>query len=251
MIELIYARHNLSEPAHVIMPQLLPYHELTVVIRGTLTYYIDGVEAALESGDAVFGPRGARRERTYTGQSAEYLSFNFQMDPPPSLPTVIRGAVTREVQLLIAAFDEFHTGFYLDDLRKTAHLLECILLSMEEGQRAARFNPLTRTILRHLHDNFRSRITLADISALTAFSPVYCDSVFRQETGRSIIDYLIDVRIGEAKKLLVESSVSMSRIAELTGFQDANYFSRVFKKRTGDTPSGYRKRLYGGHPPGG
>ena len=66
--------------------------------------------------------------------------------------------------------------------------------------------------------------------------------VFKKETGRSIIDFLIEERISESKKLLAEDSIPLATISELVGFDDYNYFSRVFKKRAGCTPSEYRKR---------
>ena len=57
---------------------------------------------------------------------------------------------------------------------------------------------------------------------------------------KSIIHYLIDLRISEAKNLLIETSMPCSVIAELVGFDDANYFSRIFKKRMGLSPLQFR-----------
>ena len=87
------------------------------------------------------------------------------------------------------------------------------------------------------------RITLEDIGKLTFFSPIYCDTVFKKDTGRSIIDHLIERRIDEAKKLLSSPDLSLSKISELCGFADYNYFCRVFKKRVGVTPGAYRKTM--------
>lgn len=100
--------------------------------------------------------------------------------------------------------------------------------------------------MRHLHSHFAEKITLQQIGELTAFSPVYCDTVFRQEVGKPIIEYLLAIRVDEAQKLLMDGNLSVAQVAERTGFRDANYFCRVFKKRTSDTPSGYRKRLGSG-----
>ena len=68
----------------------------------------------------------------------------------------------------------------------------------------------------------------------------YCDIIFKRETGQSIIGYLTDQRIIEAKKLLIDSLLSLKEVAENVGFEDYNYFSRIFKKKTGYTPTQFR-----------
>ena len=74
------------------------------------------------------------------------------------------------------------------------------------------------------------------------FSPVYADAVFKRETGVSIINYAILKKVEAAKSLLSEG-VSLKDVSEAVGFSDYNYFSRLFKKRTGYTPNAFRKTL--------
>ena len=84
---------------------------------------------------------------------------------------------------------------------------------------------------------------LLHISQATYFSVAYCESEFRKAFGKSIIHYLIDIRISEAKNLLMETSMPCSVIAKIVGFDDANYFSRIFKKRIGFSPQQYRTSI--------
>jgi two-component system response regulator YesN len=97
--------------------------------------------------------------------------------------------------------------------------------------------------MHYLHSNFSKKVTLNDIGKLTFFSPNYCENIFKRETGRSVIDYLLEIRMEEAKKLLAEGVLSLGDVSETVGFEDYNYFSRVFKKRTGYTPSEYKKLI--------
>ena len=113
------------------------------------------------------------------------------------------------------------------------------MLILADKVKRTEYNPLTLKIIEHIHVNMAKKITLEEIGKITFFSPVYCDSVFKRDMGRSIIDYLLEERINESKKLLVEGSMSLSDISESVGFDDYNYFSRVFKRRTGYTPREY------------
>jgi two-component system, response regulator YesN len=68
----------------------------------------------------------------------------------------------------------------------------------------------------------------------------YFSKIFKQQTGETFIDYLTSLRIGRAKELIVQGGYSQKEICYLVGYNDPNYFSRVFKKVTGLTPTEYR-----------
>ena len=164
---------------------------------------------------------------------------------PVKLPLKLEGAVANDVLLLVAACDEISRTPSLDTdtMEKISHLLSCILLIMKDRVRQTEYSPLTLKIMQYLQSNFSERITLDDIGRLTFFSPNYCENVFKRETGRSVIDYLLQIRMEAAKRLLSEGSLSLGAVAETVGFDDYNYFSRVFKKRTGYTPTEYKKLI--------
>lgn len=242
-LKLIYSRHNLTAPATPIHPQVSPYCELTVVIKGHLDYFANGVHVPLDDGDAVFIPTGCVRARKAPDTICDYVSFNFEPDGEIHLPTLIKSAVHSEELLLIAALDKMNSRYFPDNEEKIGHLVGCMLALMENRVKMQNYSSLTRSIMSHINKNYAARITLDDIAALTYFSPIYCDTVFRREVGQSIIDFLIDKRIEEAKKLLIGNLHKLSEISTLVGFNDYNYFSRVFKKRTGYTPLSYRKMM--------
>lgn len=242
-LDLIYSRHNLGERAPKILPSNIPYDELTVVIKGELEYTVNGKAVTLGSGDIIYVSKGDARVRKETEENVDYISFNFSCEERFDIPPMFKNGVHSEVLLLIAAYDKINARAYLDNKEKNQHILGCLLSVIEDRARTENFNPLTLKIMKYIHSNLDKRITLEDIGRLTFFSPVYCDTVFKRETGRSIIDYVLDKRIEEAKKLLLDESLSFGRIAELVGFGDYNYFSRTFKKRSGYAPSEYRRMV--------
>ena len=73
-------------------------------------------------------------------------------------------------------------------------------------------------------------------------SPYHLSHMFREKTGYSLKQYLLRRRLGEAQMRLATTQDSIQAIAEAIGFEDASYFSRIFSKYIGMTPSEYRKK---------
>lgn len=242
--ELIFARHNVSQRAYPLSAREIAYYDLTLVLSGKLTYYIDGQRIDLQTGDVILIAPKSFRGREESQEGVNYVSFNFTSTEPYRLPLVMRKAVRSEITLLVAAYDEMAKHSYSESKRKLEHLCGCILAVLEDMVAAEQYNPLTKKIMDYIHKDIRRKITLEDIGKATFFSPIYCDSVFRKEVGRSIVDYVLDRRIDEAKRLLIEGTLPLARIAETVGFNDYNYFSRVFKKRSGYSPTEYRRRFF-------
>jgi two-component system response regulator YesN len=84
-------------------------------------------------------------------------------------------------------------------------------------------------------------LMLQDAAGGVGMSQSHFSTVFAQETGLTFTQYLTALRIGKAKELLSATAMRSSEIAFAVGYNDAHYFSYMFKKQTGMTPSEYRK----------
>ena len=93
----------------------------------------------------------------------------------------------------------------------------------------------------HIEANYQNGLSLQEISHTLHVSPSYLSRKFRQVIGMTLTDYIIKVRMEQAKKLLIHSEIPIQHISMNVGFEDSNYFSRVFKRQMGQTPKAYRK----------
>ena len=93
----------------------------------------------------------------------------------------------------------------------------------------------------YIQENFQKDISLDDVSRHVDISPYYFSKLFKQEDGRTFIEYLTGIRIQEARKLLKNPGLSIKEIGIMCGYSDPNYFSRIFKKYEGVTPSEFRE----------
>lgn len=100
---------------------------------------------------------------------------------------------------------------------------------------------LVQRIKTYIHEHISESLTLTTISRIVNYNEAYISRLFKQINGIGISEYISLERINKAKDLLVTTSDSMQNIATATGFDTAQYFSLVFKKTTGVSPSEYRR----------
>lgn len=93
-------------------------------------------------------------------------------------------------------------------------------------------------IVNYMTENYSKSITLEELAVNAHISPSYLGSIFKMVTGKSTIDYLIEIRMNKAKVLL-KDGYSVSETSKIVGFSDIFYFSKTFKKHEGVSPSTY------------
>ena len=98
------------------------------------------------------------------------------------------------------------------------------------------------TVIQYINNNYEQDISIEYLSSLIYCSKSYLQHLFKEETGQNITEYINNTRITASMRLLKSTDAQVREIADQTGFQDYNYYSRVFKKKTGITPLEYRKQ---------
>jgi len=88
--------------------------------------------------------------------------------------------------------------------------------------------------------NYQHQVRLEDIAKICCLTPNYLCSLFREETGLTLHQYLFKIRMEKAKQFLENSDLSIKQVSYKVGYKDPNYFSRTFKKNTGLPPTRYR-----------
>jgi two-component system, response regulator YesN len=122
-------------------------------------------------------------------------------------------------------------------------LLEEILVGTTlkiHGFNKKSINMILQKAIDYIQNNYQEAITLNEVSAKAFVSPFYLSRMFTKELDKNFVDYLSEVRVQKAKEFLKGTSHKTYEIAEMVGIKDSHYFSKIFKKYTGLTPSEYR-----------
>ena len=96
-------------------------------------------------------------------------------------------------------------------------------------------------VRKYMEDNYMFDLSLDSVSEILHISPAYLSAQFKKYQRTNFLDCLTELRINAAKELLTDPFRSAAEVASMVGYEDSSYFARTFKKRTGMTPTQYRK----------
>ncbi len=102
-------------------------------------------------------------------------------------------------------------------------------------------NRIVQVTKEYLEAHYAEEISLENIAEQVNISPQYFSKLIKKSTGFNFIDWLSMLRVKKAKELLTNSNYTVKEVCFMVGYKDPNYFSRIFKKRIGITPSEYIK----------
>ena len=99
---------------------------------------------------------------------------------------------------------------------------------------------MVQSLIDYMSHYYMNDLTLEYLSQIMYISSAYISKIFKEETGFSPIQYLIQIRLEKSKKLLSSPTASIKQVAKTVGYDDPYYFSKLFKKYYGIPPSTYR-----------
>ncbi len=223
---------------------------------GTLTY--EGNTYELKPGTCVF----IDCHKAYSHASSEQLwTLKWVHFYGPNMTGIYKKYVERGgkpcfeskqlndyLQKLNMLFDIAASSVYIKDMKIFEQLSSLLTLLMEDSWAPAQENK-NPTGKRNLQDvkeyidvHFNEKLLLDDLAEQFFINKYYLTRVFKEQFGLSISHYIMQQRITQAKHLLRFSDHTIEQIAALCGMEDANYFSRVFRKVEGVAPGEYRKQ---------
>lgn len=99
---------------------------------------------------------------------------------------------------------------------------------------------INQDILKYIHYHYNCPLTLQEISDYVGISKNHANNLFKQRTGKTIMNYVITYRLEKAIKLIKDSDLAIKDVCYEVGFDNSHYFSRIMKQYTGKTPKEYR-----------
>jgi len=256
--EILYVVDRKATPSWALNNKMV-YHNLMLMYDGQAEFYCNGKKYIASKGDLIYyKPGDERAARTFSHAPLKCFAVDFVYTCPvyengewKSIVTGLPFSFTQQItdEYLFIKVTELFSQLTKSALsareqasiKGRAVFIEILTLLFQSTQREQYSYSSVRIIdkvISYMIENHSRNLTLNGLSEYAGVSKSYLGFLFRSVTGRSPIDYLIEIRINMAKNLL-KDGLSVTETSSLVGFNDIYYFSRAFRKREGICPSKY------------
>lgn len=250
------------------------FWELVYADRGDIECTVDGVCTTLKEGEVIFHKPGVIHALRADGKRAPnvfIVSFDCKNEAMRFFENRRMPLDKSLLRFVFAIIEESKRTFdlpYSDPSLKRMKLLdspalggqqllknylELLLINLmrketEKENTEAVFVPreqfnesISDRVISYMKEHITERLSVSDICGILHYNKSYVFRQFKNTTGCTLMSYFTRLKIDHAKRLLRETPMPIGEISDLLSFDDANYFSKTFKKLTGYTPSTYRK----------
>jgi len=188
----------------------------------------------------------------FDGKQASYFAEGF--DKPLQVLPEKDSRIEERLRLFEEIFSTLKNGYSKNNLEFSSSTLIYFLGTLKylstfragnHAEQPSQQRDAADEAIHFMRENVRKRLYLKDIADYVGYSTSHFSSLFMQKTGYSPLNYFIHLKIQEACHFLDFSEMKVNQISMLIGFEDPFYFSRVFTKTMGDSPSDYRRKKKG------
>lgn len=217
-------------------------HGFVYLVRGRMTYNFYGEHAGdliLEEGDLLFAPKGCKYIATYEEDDSEVQVIQFDLTGG-ALPAYLSKPVKMQLPQAKDSIGAFFSHHKARTTRHSFYYLACLyhLLWQIDGLYADiphKYKKL-KNALRVISERYTENASVAYYAELCNMSESNFRRLFREYTGSSPIDYRNDLRLNSAQVMLQSGEYNVSEAAELCGFSNLSFFTRLYKRKFGYTP---------------
>lgn len=246
---------------------VIPYSMIRMIEKGRAIFIIDDTRYEIEPNDIIYIPQGSKLYCEALSDDFTFISIRFTVTFPfgdlevwseMGFDTKVRcddPQIKQFFVYMIKEKDSSGRGKYFM-LSGYLELIVGYLINSSEPNfdriNKPRSNHLNnkndsrvQIVLDYMINNYKTTMSIEDFSKMVNISSTTLRRLFKQHTGKSPSEFLIELKMTVAAKKIIETNERISDIAYMVGMDDPNYFTRTFKKHFGATPYTYRQRVRG------
>lgn len=221
--------------------QTIDYYDFTFVLEGSIVYYANDQKYVLHKNDAILLPSGTLRARVPGNTKVRYVSFNFHIfdEIDLDIPKYIPKCITANMRKILSTYPSSHFSSLPYSREKCGILLNQLLYELKEELTPQTICPNEHiiNILNYIDSHIHEKLSLQEIANEVNMSKEYISYLFRKEMERTLTDYINERKLLIAHELILLREMSLTDIASYMGYENYNYFCRLFRRYFGMTPS--------------
>lgn len=236
-------------------------YQIIYIASGKAHFYFNGVEQIVTAGNmVVFRPKEEQRYYYYGVDHTEVYWLHFTGS---NVKNILRKyGITDDMRIIhtgtsleykhifeqiiqeLKLCKEDYEELLVNYLQHLLILLHRVINSKPRGKNQLLMQEMDHAV-RYFHENYNKPISIEDYAAKQHMSVSWFIRNFKEYTDSTPAQYLLSLRIANAQTLLETTNYNITEIAEIVGYDNPLYFSRIFKKQNGMSPSEFRKHLLG------
>jgi AraC-like DNA-binding protein len=240
-------------------------NEIVHIVGGNVTLRIDGMAFRGRPGDTLIVPAGTTHLDEFPlGSDFEVLHIEFMWQeakkllPPEINRELVRLAPADKQVMKEMAFDTYDVfkqrrALWEEMINAALYRLLLFMTAAAKERRTPktprdtkareqRRKAMVQEAKDYIRDNMDRHMTLSDIATHLGISACHLSHIFSKESGFTLSSFLTQVRMQKAAELLGDPAAQVAEVAYAVGYEDANYFSKAFRRHFGYSPSRYRAR---------
>lgn len=244
----------------------IPYAMIRFIQKGKAEFAINHSEYKLEEGDIMYIPQGCSLSCRSLSQNLTFTSIRFTASFSTTNIEMVsdlfgygvkvkcedeqiklffkniidkRNSNERGKTLMLRGYLELILAYVINQVREE----DMKQVKPVQVQQNHKKDNRAQLIVDYMLDHYAKDLSIEELSVMAGVSSATLRRLFRQHTGKSPSQFMLDIKMTIAAKKLLETDERISDIAYLIGIQDPNYFTRLFKKNFGVSPYNYRKNV--------
>jgi len=221
--------------------------EQTVLYPISHSYSLDQLKSAIQQGDR--------------GKISEQIARLMEKLPegeirPIDLKSIYANVITSTVQtgyefsainqeLPTFSYDFFHRLDDIDSVERfekhLRHMVETLLDSLEKSRQGNK-RKIVQKAIDYIQEHYREPLSLSGVADIVYLNPSYFCKIFKNETGTTFTKHIVNYRIDKAIALMEDPTLKIYEIADMVGYADVQYFTKLFKAAKGISPAQYREK---------
>ncbi len=223
----------------------LPYIDITYVMDGELNYKINDEPVVVHQGEAIVFPPHSVRYRYQGSGSVRFGSFNVILPADFQVPImgVVKNAFRSNTAYMLETVKNDSKSISSNKADKCISTFFYLYYQLLEIASDREINSHIKAIKQYINKHLFEPISLSMIATEVHLVERYLCTLFKKQTGMTVVEYINAERIDAAKKLIATNDIPLYKVAEECGFTDYNHFTRTFKKLTGTSPGDHKHNV--------